>query len=380
MGAGLGLGLVLAFADASAALAQQARPPCSTSDCCSRAEGARLEGTIQARGEGITLTHARVEFRFTHPPEADTARTLSLLAAADTAGRFRACGIPVPSRVEAVAWAEGHASRTVSFVLRSPDRMTVDFTVEPVTTAEGVADSLQAARDAGRTVAGAGDLGGIAGRVLSADDGDPIGQVTVNLLGEGRQAVTRASGRFRFDSVARGPQTLRVRHLGYESRDIDAEVPSGQILGLTVSLDPDPVELEGLDVEVTSELRIPRLDRRGYYYRRALGFGEFLDPEYLTKWSGTRLADLVARQPGFQVRGRSRGREPIVVNASKKCTPAVIVDGQKQGPSVFASPSTEIAAVEIYSGPSETAGTLYTGTGCGLILVWTWHGTNPYNQ
>lgn len=56
------------------------------------------------------------------------------------------------------------------------------------------------------------------------------------------------------------------------------------------------------------------------------------------------------------------------------------VDGEKWGQQPPDVPVSEIAAIEVFRGPSQAVGTLYAGSGCGLILIWTWHGPNPFHD
>lgn len=228
------------------------------------------------------------------------------------------------------------------------------------------------------------EAGAITGRVLKADGRRPVGQVDVLLVGTGRRAVTDARGRFRFDSVPAGEQRLRVHHLGFQSRELTVHVPPDQLVGVTVQLNPEPVALDPLDVQVESELQIPRLADRGFYYRRELDFGHFYGPQYLTRWSGTRVADVIGRTPGLVLRsGYATGRSPTVINKSRgrECEPDVIVDGiPLTGSWSLASSATEIAAIEVYKGPAQTVSTPFQGSGCGLILVWTWRGPNPFHE
>lgn len=224
------------------------------------------------------------------------------------------------------------------------------------------------------------EAGAITGRVLEADGRRPVGQVDVLLVGTGRRVVTDARGWFRFEGVPAGEQVLRVRHLGFQSRELTVQVPANEILGLTIRLDPEPVALDPLDVQVESELRIPRLDDGGFYHRREREFGHFFGPQYLTKWSGTRLPTILARTPGIRIQ-KGQGLEYIIQN--DRCLGgrdmAVYVDGVKWStlPNFIL---TELAAVEVYKSPAQSVAVPFQGSGCGLLLIWTWHGPNPFHD
>lgn len=227
----------------------------------------------------------------------------------------------------------------------------------------------------------------IVGRVLEAGSRTPVESADIVLDGGVLWTSSDGRGRFILEDVSAGFHTLRVRHLGFESRERPIEVPAGYALGLTIRLAPKPVEIEPLVVEVQPELRVRRLQREGYYRRRDLGFGTFLGPQYLTRWSGHRVPALLERLGGARIHRRGTGRAFRVVfpRNQHRCSRTgamFFVDGKRWGRTAPDFPATEIAAVEVYKGPSQLVGTTVgtTRVTCGLILVWTWHGPNPFHH
>lgn len=224
---------------------------------------------------------------------------------------------------------------------------------------------------------GAGD---VSGRVVGADTGRPVEAVGVTLVDLDRRTVTSGEGRFLFGDVPAGTHTLRVRHLGFASEEREIEVRDGLDLSLTVRLTPEPVELEPLVAGVESEIRVPRLEQRGYYERRELGFGDFLGPRYLTGWSLLRVPDVLQRVAGAELQRRGGHGRTIRAVFPDGCAATFYVDGVPWGETAPDFPVTEVAAIEVYEheGEARLAGVVHVG--CGLVYIWTWSGPNPFRS
>lgn len=226
-----------------------------------------------------------------------------------------------------------------------------------------------------------GSTSRIVGRVLDAANDRPVAGVTVRLVDLERVTTSDDRGRFAFDSVPAGDHRLRVRHLGYDSRSRVVSIGPRRSAGVTIHVPRKPVEAEDLRVTVQTEPRVPNLDEEGFYRRREKGFGHFYGPQYLTRWSGTRLGHILGRTPGIRSRRaatggafRTRNRLRCPVGSGMK----FFVDGQEWGSSPPSWPTTEIAAVEVYDGVSQMTGMPYLPGPCGAVFIWTWEGPNPF--
>lgn len=221
----------------------------------------------------------------------------------------------------------------------------------------------------------------IVGRVLDADDDRPVAGVTVRLVDLGRVTTSDDRGRFSFDSVPSGDHRVRVRHLGYESRRRVVSVAPHRSTGVTIHVTRKPVEATDLTVTVQTEPRLPDLADEGFYRRRERDSGHFFGPQYLTRWSGTRLGTVLARTPGIRT-DRSATTGQYSVRNLSRCPYGsgmlVYVDGRERSGGLPSLPTTEIAAIEVYDGPSQMSGMRYRAGPCGTILIWTWRGSNPF--
>jgi Carboxypeptidase regulatory-like domain/TonB-dependent Receptor Plug Domain len=105
----------------------------------------------------------------------------------------------------------------------------------------------------------------LTGEVVEAGTSRAVSDASITLIPANQQTTTDDAGRFRFDGVAPGSYTLRVRHLAFG--DLNSEVvvagPGPVRVRLTVSA--AAIELERVDVEVLSA---SQLAARGAGFRR----------------------------------------------------------------------------------------------------------------
>lgn len=86
--------------------------------------------------------------------------------------------------------------------------------------------------------------GGIAGTVVDAKTKQPLGRVTLMLDGTTKGATSGNDGRFRFDNVAPGTHTIKVRAMGYVKATKSIDVQDGQAASITIALEQSTNELD----------------------------------------------------------------------------------------------------------------------------------------
>lgn len=90
----------------------------------------------------------------------------------------------------------------------------------------------------------------VEGEVLDAVTGLPVVAAVIVLADLRRSTFSDDLGYFRFGDLAPGVHNVKVHRIGYES--LDAEVIMNGLEVLVVRLDPGPIVLEGIEVEVMS--------------------------------------------------------------------------------------------------------------------------------
>jgi len=97
--------------------------------------------------------------------------------------------------------------------------------------------------------------GTLSGRLLDAANGNAIPGAEVTLIVSRMTRITGVDGRFSFgDHDVRGPDTLVVRHLAYDSMRLSIDRDLGP-LELELELAPRPIPVEGVDVSVDAVAR-----------------------------------------------------------------------------------------------------------------------------
>ena len=196
--------------------------------------------------------------------------------------------------------------------------------------------------------------GTISGRVVRADDGSPLGGVTVTVRGTALATVTTPKGNYSL-RVPAGEHTLVFRWLGYAPTEAAVTVPADGSVTSDARLEALPVALSDIVVEGAS-----RTPERVVQAPSAIAQ---LDPRVLRTTSITGQAPLMLRDvPGVDIAGsgvydfnvNARG-----FNSSLNRRVLVLQDGRdlsiaflgSQEWSALSIPTEDFSKVEFVSGP-----------------------------
>jgi len=194
-------------------------------------------------------------------------------------------------------------------------------------------------------------------------------------------AMTGADGSFKFDLPV-GSYQVRARRIGHASRITQPiAVDSQFVFSVQVVLPPNPVPLDTIRVvagRVVIERLVPWLADAGFYHRRHMGFGTFLDRAEIEKKHALVVTDLLEGIPGVQVHCVSANSCAIVMPGAltmfigKPCRPTVVVDGVVSSLGVYSIQVFDLEAIEVYPSPAGVP-VQYSGylSPCGAILLWT---------
>lgn len=241
------------------------------------------------------------------------------------------------------------------------------------------------------------------GRVADELTGVPLpGAVVILLDTAGHQFMrieTDDRGQFLLVVPAQGRYRLWSDRLGY-APVLSPEIEVGpDPVPVTILLPPLPVTLE--EIRVTAAARRLALEETGYYERRELGVGRFIDLEQIEARAPVETTDLVRTEPMVRLvpdfggdggtgtamvfRGAVRGLQP---GGGRLCGPTLVLDGVKvrdSGPLASDSATgrrpirlnelvhpSEILAVEPYpSGAGAPPQWMGLDAGCSVVVIWT---------
>lgn len=230
---------------------------------------------------------------------------------------------------------------------------------------------------------------GIVGVLTDAESGELISGAVVR-TGQGERGVlTDPRGEFLIEELIAGQHVVEFAMIGYAPRADTIRVTEGRVTHVRVSMAVDPHALD--PIEVTVERREVKLQQVGFYNRRAIGFGKYLDREEIERKGPYEFTDLFRGMPGVEVYpDPQNGLQKYVVlrtgrlqlptsTGYDRCFPRIYVDGlltahggaEPANIDSFLN-TTAIAGIEIYAStaglPPQYQG---GGAGCGVILVWT---------
>jgi hypothetical protein len=229
----------------------------------------------------------------------------------------------------------------------------------------------------------------LTGRVSEAGSHTAIVSAVVRLAGTARRTLTDANGEFRLADLPSGALTFYVRAIGYHPIVVDLLLEPGDSLRLdsdVLALRPTPIQLPGVVVTSDSVQR-EALTLVGFYERRGRGFGVFLEQGEFSRWLPHTLSDVLRHLPGVRVvanpnYGRTTPRtdfRPYLLELRGCRSIMFFLNGASLGSSndplfdldLLVLPQ-EIAAVEVYRGPSEIP-LQYNATNslCGVVLLWS---------
>ena len=346
-------------------------------------ESSALFGSV-LRAEGgapVDGAEVRVEWLEVAIDEATGVRTVprSIVARADSAGRYKICGLPSGLNAE-IAAHHGDDSTAAVPMTYGDSRL-------------GIANLFIAGATGGRGTVGAPVRG-----IVVDGAGKPVGNAMVALSSSLAAVTTGSNGRFEIAGQRLGTQTVLVRRLGYEPVEVVVNVTSQPSAPLTVTLDEFVPIIESVVIEARHNAA---LEQVGFARRRHFGLGRYYeakDLEHVTNLENflktipvlnrrmglplakavNRSQDIIDVRDGPSPGGNNRtNARPRLSDASEggggdesgSCR-ATFVDGVRVSQTDFIMPN-EVAAIEVYS-PSMTPSefrALYAT--CATVVIWT---------
>lgn len=350
----------------------------------------------------------------------------------DDRGSYRICGVPAGARTALRAERDGAMGALTEIPAAERGLRVRDLELEHGRDVDRLGALVREQGWRGGNE-GAADRGsGVLRGTVRASDGEEVLSAAEVVLDGERVAVTDSAGRFAVDGVKPGRHRVRVRYVGFASRDALVRVTPGDTLETSFLMETDPVPLPELAVRVESG------PTAGFDERRRRGRGHFVTRKEIEETPGDHVADVLRQVPGLQVgpcpggagrdcirTTRSRqarlttqrpadnqdwqgdapdaspgasGQDEIgpslpdadTVPQSRPCGIAYFVDGapvdlvgrapgdpMDPGEAVFGLahiPKEDVQAVEVYSGPAQIPPQFKSGTsGCAraAIVIWT---------
>ncbi len=213
--------------------------------------------------------------------------------------------------------------------------------------------------------------GRISGTVVSAIGYKPLADALISVI-NGPQTRTNERGEFTITNAPEGTRMIEVRAIGY--------YPDRRHVNLIENAPPVRITLSTLKAVLdTVKIRATRLALdEGFVKRKRMGFGKFITPEDIARYSPVNTTDLFKRLPGIRADSDSEG---VKMRGAFEpwCNASVFIDGQYM-PFLTVEdidawvPPHRVAGIEVYSGTFIPADFQVGLNGCGSIAIWTRRG------
>jgi hypothetical protein len=308
-----------------------------------RAPGTVVRGTVLDSVTRVPLQRADVRLAW----QAADGSERSHEQETDAGGRFRFCNVPA-DRLLSLRADYSKPGRTHQFRLAADDSAEVEL--------EAQARPSQ-----------------LRGRVVRADDGQPLASAEIRVLDTPLGAVSDGWGQFEIARIPPGTYHVRIEQLGYGVRTDSVVVDFRSSVELVAVLAPAPVRLPPLTVDVRSH----DLVDAGFYDRREHGPGTFLVRQQWERRVPSKPSDVLRSVPGIRVQPARGGFDNVVLDR-RGCAVRYFLDGVRTNPTFQLDEINVewIEALEIYRGPSEVP-PRFTGFSseeratCGVVVIWT---------
>lgn len=324
-----------------------------------RANGTPLDTTGRVRAQYLETTIGTSGL---------TRRFPARFASIDELGRFVVCGVPGDMALTVRAYAGSDSSGVVELRVPSNGLLLRDLVI-----GSGERVTLQGTTPAERSrtvLRGSGRVRG----VVRDSAGRPLAGARVTNGDGGVEATSGASGQFVLDALPGGSRMIETRAVGFQPmRTLIDVTDSSEVSAMVALFAVAPV----IDTVRTMADRFSQ-QMIGFENRRKMGFGSFLDEEFIERRNATFTADLLRTTPGISVQPGPNGRDQILlrgVTGSGRCIPNVFLNGIStpvpDGVIETLVRPNEIRAVEVYPGTGSVPAEFQGRNGCGSIVIWT---------
>jgi hypothetical protein len=210
------------------------------------------------------------------------------------------------------------------------------------------------------------------------DNGRPMRNAAVDLMGTKQSVHTDSAGAFRIDHIPAGTRTIVVRYIGLQPMTASMDFATSEARDTLFSIGKKAQALR--PVTIRGEATPSWMERSGFEFRRKMGLGGFMTEEEVKRHTFPELVTVLEGIRGVRVNwGGAKGVMgiPFMMGMGHTCAPNYFLDGSPF-PSDFEQlsglvPPESIKGIEVYS----SVGTVpvqydnFARTGCGSIVIWT---------
>lgn len=212
-------------------------------------------------------------------------------------------------------------------------------------------------------------------QIISQGTNIAITFAEIEILEANLSATSDSYGHATLSDLPEGSYLISIRHPNFEAQTISLNIPAGTNVRKTVTLIP---QLE--EVVITGKRTDQFLEDQGFTHRMKIGSGTYITRKEVKEKGRLNMTDVLRGIPGVNIQrydsrliatvNRARGK-----NSTSPCALDIFIDGYNVGGSPpdlnLVSTPSEVAAVEVYKGPSTLPARFSRFNSCGAIVIWT---------
>jgi hypothetical protein len=218
--------------------------------------------------------------------------------------------------------------------------------------------------------------------VVRDDNGRPLKDALVGVIGTQRSTRTDSTGAFRLTGIPAGTRSVEARSIGWQPLTVAIDFATNSSRDTALSLNKNSQVLKAVTVLGRSNASA-LMGRSGFERRRQQHMGTFVTAEELARHAAFDLTDVLASIIGVHIEyGRTGRAMPLLRGSSGgECIPNYFLDDMPFTVSEnlpFSDlsamvPATSIKGIEVYSagGMIPPQYDRSSSTACGSIVIWT---------
>ncbi len=185
--------------------------------------------------------------------------------------------------------------------------------------------------------------GGITGTVTDGVTGNPLQGANVSLDGTPLNTQTDRSGKFQLLNIPGGAKTISISYLGFETKKLDVNVASGEIVSVDTALE--------VSVSATVNVSSPLLEGQAKalnQQKEATTISNVVSADQIGRFPDSNSAEATQRIPGVTIeRDQGEGRY-VQVRGTEARLNSMMIDGER-----VPSPEGDVRAVALDVVPAD---------------------------
>lgn len=193
--------------------------------------------------------------------------------------------------------------------------------------------------------------GTVEGLVRDAESQERLPGANILLADGSGGTTTDMDGRFRLRNLEPGTQTLIISYIGYQTREVEVEIVSGQITETEVLLEDNFLELEGITIRGNRQGQARALNLQ----QNAPNIKNVVSADLIGRFPDPNVAEALQRIPGIsiqrdqgegryvQIRGTDPNLSSVTINGAQVAAP----EGDDRTVALDMIPTDVLSSIEV---------------------------------